>query len=200
MTEGHPLPFSQVWISPKNYQMGTNVPLKDLCFWVLPLVYISVTYNWQVGIKQIVRGFCRSLHQPVWTFVFCYLQRWRLPWPQCCEDTSVSTQKKTPVATQKWEHSPAVPSNYCFAPWGGQTPRRTWSRGAADVCPKPLRYGRLGIVVMTTAVSQGNLLQSGIMSSCTQRKKLQSCWKSRGRELFARKNSLIHGPIPCPFL
>ncbi|KAK2515301.1 hypothetical protein Q9966_015441 [Columba livia] len=38
----------QVWISPKNYQMGTNVPLKDLCLWVLPLVYISVTYNWQV--------------------------------------------------------------------------------------------------------------------------------------------------------
>lgn len=51
--------------------MGTNVPLKDLCLWVLPLVYISVTYNWQVGIRQIARGFCRSLHQPVWTFVFC---------------------------------------------------------------------------------------------------------------------------------
>lgn len=71
MTEWHPLHFSQVWISPKNYQVGTNAPLKDLCLWVLPLVYISVTYNWQVGIRQIARGFCRSLHQPVWTFALC---------------------------------------------------------------------------------------------------------------------------------
>lgn len=97
MTEWHPLHFSQLWISPKNYQMGTNVPLEDLCLWAVPLVYTSATYNWQVGISQIVRGFGRSPHQPLWTFAFCISQD-----ADCHDHSVVKTHLCLPKKRPLW--------------------------------------------------------------------------------------------------
>lgn len=133
-------------------------------------------------------GFCRSLHQPLWTF--------------CLSVSGDRGWHGYSVVETCLDPCDFYHPNRILYPEHGRLPGEHGIILRCFWCVPQTTEVRIGPGVMTRLLAQEEP-QNGILpthTSLPHRKQMQSCWKPGGREQFARKSLIDLWPYSCPFL